>query len=299
MEGVTVMETTGTPPASPTETTDATEQQKPAVIIPEEPPRNIYFECGNSGYVKKILKAIESFTSEATFKATPEGIDLVAMDPSRVAMVILKLEKRGFEEFFCPYTEFYFTVQIETLLKKAFKNTYKDERVRFEVSTSKTINEIVVRMKHALTRNFVFDLLETPDPMEVLPQPKIQMDVNAKLVLSSLATAFKDVESDHVQIIATENGLTFEQPKELLETHGWLVKIGKGNDGFLDMQFSAKEAEVESRYGTGYLKESIEVLNTLGEVLSLSYSKDMPTKLAVEIPPYGEIAVWIAPRIEQ
>ena len=42
-------------------------------------------------YLKDSISIISELVNEASFKITPEAIELVAMDPANVAMVIFKL----------------------------------------------------------------------------------------------------------------------------------------------------------------------------------------------------------------
>ena len=50
-------------------------------------------------YLKESVSIISELVNEARFKVTPEGIELVAMDPANVAMVIFKLLSSAFTEY--------------------------------------------------------------------------------------------------------------------------------------------------------------------------------------------------------
>jgi len=50
-------------------------------------------------YLKESITIISELVNEARFKLTSEGIELVAMDPANVAMVIFKLFSSCFTEY--------------------------------------------------------------------------------------------------------------------------------------------------------------------------------------------------------
>src|SRR3989304_8805869 len=47
-------------------------------------------------YLKESVSIISDLVNEATFKITPQYIELIAMDPANVAMVIFKLLSSAF-----------------------------------------------------------------------------------------------------------------------------------------------------------------------------------------------------------
>ena len=50
-------------------------------------------------YLKESISVISELVNEARFKIGPDGIELVAMDPANVAMVIFKLLSSCFVEY--------------------------------------------------------------------------------------------------------------------------------------------------------------------------------------------------------
>ena len=50
-------------------------------------------------YLKEPISIISDLVTEARFKITPDAVELVAMDPANVAMVIFKLLSSTFTEY--------------------------------------------------------------------------------------------------------------------------------------------------------------------------------------------------------
>ena len=50
-------------------------------------------------YLKDSISIISELVSEASFNITPDAMEMVAMDPANVAMVIFKLLSSSFTEY--------------------------------------------------------------------------------------------------------------------------------------------------------------------------------------------------------
>ncbi|MBW2994515.1 DNA polymerase sliding clamp, partial [Candidatus Woesearchaeota archaeon] len=53
----------------------------------------------DSTYLKDSITVISELVHEARFKLTKDGIELIAMDPANVAMVVFKLLSSAFTEY--------------------------------------------------------------------------------------------------------------------------------------------------------------------------------------------------------
>src|SRR5580658_6617571 len=49
--------------------------------------------------LRELVEVISTLVSEVKFSVSKDGIEVKAVDPSHVAMLVLKLNKNGFEEF--------------------------------------------------------------------------------------------------------------------------------------------------------------------------------------------------------
>lgn len=58
-------------------------------------------KLANAALLKKVLNAIKDLLNEASWDCTDNGMSLQAMDSSHVALVSVKMEAEGFEEYRC------------------------------------------------------------------------------------------------------------------------------------------------------------------------------------------------------
>lgn len=237
--------------------------------------------------VKNLFKTICVLTDEATFKLTSKGLTLRAMDPSRVAMIDLTVPRESCEEHSCP-EEMKFCFSIDRYVDKTLKNISKDDAIRLDIQTG-IVDKLITRLTSKLTRQFSMPLLEPSE--EEIPTPKITFNYSARLVLENVNTLFKDLE-DHVRIVGTQDGLTFEQKGDL---EVFTATLQKGDESVLNIE--AKE-DAKATYSVSYLKEILKALNLLTDIIEVSYSTDMPIRISAEIEHLGTINFYVAPRIE-
>ena len=237
--------------------------------------------------VKNLFKLINVLVDEATFKLTPQGLTLRAMDPSRVAMIDIVIPREGCEEHLCT-EEMKFCFSIERFCDKTLKNITKNDAIRLDVQTG-IVDKINARLTSKLTRQFSMPLLEASE--EEIPTPQINFMYSAKLVLGNVNTLFKDLD-DHVQIVGTQDGLTFKQKGDIED---FTATLQKGDDTVLNIE--AKE-EAKAKYSVLYLKEILKALSQLTYIIEVSYSTDMPMRISAELEHLGTVNFYVAPRIE-
>lgn len=246
-----------------------------------------YIVMPNALQVKNLFQTIEVLIDEATFKLTPKGLTLRAMDPSRVAMLDLVIPRENCEEHLCP-EQMEFCFSIERFLGKTLKNVNKSDAIRLDIQTG-IVDKLNTRLFGKLTRQFSMPLLEVSD--EEVPTPKINFMYSARLVLENMNMLFKDLE-DHVRIVGTQDGLTFEQKGDIED---FKTTLQKGDETVLNIE--AKE-DAKATYSVSYLKEILKALTPLTDIVEVSYSTDMPMRISADLEHLGTISFYVAPRIE-
>jgi len=282
-----------TPPIpieQPKEPEPTPQEIKPNETEPKPPERKElhgYIVMRDALQVKNLFKLIEVLVDEATFKLTPQGLALRAMDPAHVAMIDIVIPRESCEEHLCT-EEIKFSFSIERYLNKTLKNITKNDMIRLDIQTG-IIDKMNTRLTSKITRQFSMPLLEVSE--EEIPAPKINFMYSARLVLENVNTLFKDLE-DHVRIMGTQDGLTFEQKGDI-ET--FTSTLQKGDDTILNIE--AKE-EAKATYTVSYLKEILKALSQLTDIIEVSYSTDMPIRVSAELNHLGTVNFYVAPRIE-
>ena len=257
------------------------------IKTPERKELHGYMVLPDAMQVKNLLKTLNVLVDEATFKLTPQGLSLRAMDPNRVAMIDLVIPRESCVEHSCP-EEMKFCFSLERYLDKTLKNITKNDAIRLDIQTG-IVDKMNTRLTSKLTRQFSMPLLEVSD--EEVPTPKINFNYSAKLVLENVNTVFKDLE-DHFRLIGTQDGLTFEQTGDI---ESFTSTLQKGDETVLDIE--AKE-DAKATYSVSYLQEVLKALSSLTDIIEVSYSTDMPVRISAELEHLGTVNIFVAPRIE-
>ena len=238
--------------------------------------------------LRDMATAISILVDEATFKINPEGMNLRAMDPSRVAMVDFEWPKTIFEEYTCiePTKMCINISELLKLLKRAGKNE------PLELSLDEKTGRLQVRITGKYTRNFTMPTLEAAE--EEVPTPKLTFNVRAKATTDGLRQAIEDAQlvSDHVRIEAEIEKLVFNATGDLM---GATIELKKGSDTLLDLE--VKEPS-KATFSLSYLSEIIKAASATSDIATLEFSTDMPIKLDFQQATEGKLTFYLAPRIE-
>lgn len=274
------------PTVEPVPEKQETESPLPAV---QEPKKELHGHIimQDAIQVKNLFKTISVLVDEATFKLTPKGLTLRAMDPARVAMIDMVIPRESCEEHLCT-EDMKFCFSIDRFLDKTLKNIAKTDGIRLDIQTG-LVEKLNTRLFGKLTRQFSMPLLEGSD--EEAPKPKIDFMYSARLVLENVNALFKDLE-DHVRIIGTQDGLTFEQKGDIED---FTTTLQKGDETVLSIE--AKE-DAKATYSVSYLREILKALSSLTDIIELSYSTDMPIRISAELEHLGTVNFYVAPRIQ-
>lgn len=234
---------------------------------------------------KDIIESISVLVDEGVFIASPNGIRLRAMDPSRVAMVDLELPASTFESYQCD-NEIPIGVNLDDM-KSIVKRAKSDEKLELEIVEAR----LKIKLIGKFTRTFSMPLLDLGK--EELSVPRITFSVSTRLLTSALEDAIKDAEvvSDFIKIIAENDLLKIVASGDRGEVE---VEITKDSGELLSMEL--KEPS-HALYSLNYLKKMM-AASDLSDVCTLMFSTDMPLRLDFNMAMGGKITYYLAPRME-
>src|SRR3989338_5377912 len=118
-------------------------------------------------YLKDSISIISELVNEARFKVTKEGIELIAMDPANVAMVIFKL-------FSSTFTEYDLKEQKEICLnldnlKQVLRRTSPSDMITLELDAD---NKLRIQLRGQTTRTFSIPTIEFDEKEQRIPELK-------------------------------------------------------------------------------------------------------------------------------
>ena len=234
-------------------------------------------------YLKESINIISELVNEASVKVSKDGLELTAMDPANVAMVIFKLFSSAFVEY---------KVEKEDVIGINLDN-FKQILRRVKPSDTLTMeleqNKLKVKLKGDSTRTFSLALINIDEKEHKIPDLKF----NAKIEMPSgvLIEAVDDVD-----VVADSVALNVEKGKFVIDAEGKLntakVEILEG----LKIALSGDKEKVSARYSIEYLKKLVRG-SKLSENAIVQLDDEYPLKIDYNVIDKLSLSMILAPRV--
>tara|TARA_Y100000310_G_scaffold331022_1_gene403830 strand:- start:180 stop:926 length:747 start_codon:yes stop_codon:yes gene_type:complete len=237
-------------------------------------------------YLKESINIISELVTEGTFKLTKNGIELIAMDPANVAMVVYKLLASCFVEFSLD-KETELSINLNNF-KQILRRAKTNDAVTLDVGKDNKLN---VTLQSNTKRTFSLPILETEEKEQKIPE--LAFPVIIQTQTSLIEEAIEDIG------VVSESLTLSCEPKKLTIT-------GEGDLSKAAVELESGEAteltndspdSVNSKYSVEYLKKMI-LGGKLTDKVTLCYDKDYPLKLDFKEVDKVQLSFILAPRVE-
>jgi len=240
----------------------------------------------DSTYLKDSITVISELVHEARFKLTKDGIELIAMDPANVAMVVFKLLSSAF-------TEYELEKETEIAINLAnFKQILRRSKANDIVSLEATSdNKLKITLKGKSVRTFSLPLLDIEESEQKVP------NLSFPVIISTASHVLNDAIDD-ADIVAESVTFAAEPDKMMVSAEGDLSKasIDIQADDLTKINSDTK-ASVKAKYSIEYLKKMI-LGAKLADEVSIHFSQDYPLKLEYKVVDKVLLSFILAPRVE-
>ena len=233
--------------------------------------------------IKEPITIISDLVNEAKFKIKKDSIEMVAMDPANVAMVIFRLLSSSFVEY---------TVKEETTiainlnnLRQVLRRIKGNDNLSIEIAE----NKLKIMLSGSTVRTFFLPLIELDEKEQKIP------DLKFKTVITCPSSMLNDAIED-VEIIAESVSLSAEDKKFTIAASGDSSKamVEIKTDDNVTIKTDEK---VRAKYSIEYLKKMMQASKISGTV-SISFNKDYPLRLEYKEVDKLQMMFILAPRIE-
>ena len=236
-------------------------------------------------YLKDSISIISELVNEASFKITPQAIELVAMDPANVAMVIFKLLSSSF-------TEYKVEKDVEMAINlNNFKQILKRAKTNDMLSMEIAENRLKIQFKSNTTRTFYLPIIELEEKEQKIPKLDFVASVAMPAVILNDAIEDADIVAESVSFVTGSDKLDVTAEGDLSKAN---IEINSGDEIKIK---SPSGEKVKAKYSIEYLKKMISGSKLAPEV-TLNYSKDYPLKLEFKAIDKVLLSFILAPRVE-
>ena len=229
-------------------------------------------------YLKDSISIISELVNEGRFKITKDAIELVAMDPANVAMVIFRLLSSSFMEY---KVDKPIEIGINlSSMKQILRRAKASDTLVMELSE----NKLVMQLRGHTTRTFSLPLIELDGVQQKIPELTFPLLIETSS--SILNEAIEDADVENKKFLINSKG----------DLSNAEIVIKEGDDTKIKCN---TQDTVRSKYSIEYLKKMINgsKISGDGNVL-IQFNKDYPLKLEYKTINKVQITFILAPRVE-
>lgn len=237
-------------------------------------------------YLKDSISVISDLVNEARFKITRDGVELIAMDPANVAMVVYKLLSSAFTEYDVP-KDLDLGINLANF-RQVLRRAKANDILTLELAED---GKLSIQLRSNTTRTFSLPIIDLEDKEQRVPN--LTFPVNVQTASHVLNDAIEDAD-----IVAESVTFAAEPGKFLLSAEGDLsrahIEIKHDDQTKVNTELKTK---VKSKYSIEYLKKMIQA-GKLADTVSVSFNQDYPLKLEYKVVDKLLLSFILAPRVE-
>ncbi|MBI5066544.1 proliferating cell nuclear antigen (pcna) [Candidatus Woesearchaeota archaeon] len=237
-------------------------------------------------YLKDSITVISDLVNEAKFSVTDEGLELVAMDPANVAMVIFKLLASNFSEFKVGDKK-ELCLNLANL-KQVLKRAKANDQLVLEAGGD---NKLKVQLKSGATRTFHLPLLDLGEGEQRVPNLSFPIVVSTRSDVLNEAIEDSSIISESVTLSVEPERFTVSAAGDTSNAH-----ISIPADDITKIKSETK-ADVKSRFSLEYLKKMMNASKLSSEV-HIYLNQDYPLKIEYKVMDKLLLSFILAPRVE-
>ncbi|MDD5133703.1 MAG: proliferating cell nuclear antigen (pcna) [Candidatus Nanoarchaeia archaeon] len=236
----------------------------------------------DSRYLREPINIISELVNEVKFKLHKDRIELIAMDPANVAMVVLNILSPSFSEYTVNGEEI--AVNLDNL-KNILKRAKPSDSVILELKD----NKLQIDFKGESNRSFTLALIDLHTQTQKVPELDFDAKIKTNTLIFNEAIEDMSVVSDSVNFIIKDNNF-------IMNTEGNFSNAHSEMQNNKETSVDAKESNIKSKYSLEYLKK-IAKGSKLSNDVFIQFSKDYPLKVDYTIKDKVSLSFLLAPRV--
>ncbi len=227
------------------------------------------------------ISIISELVNEVRLKIDKDKIELIAMDPANVAMIVFNLLSSAFAEYNVEKPQD-ISINLDQF-KQILKRAKPSDVVTIELDEDK--NKLNIKIKGESTRTFNISLLSLVDKDQKVPSLKFPTKIETNTLIFNEAIEDMGVIAESVAFIADKDKFTIKSESKLNDA---TVEV---NVGTIDVS-----EKTQSKYSLEYLKKIIKG-SKLTNTVQIQFGNDYPLRIDYTTKDKLNLAVILAPRV--
>ena len=237
-------------------------------------------------YFKDSMSIISDIVSEVKIKVLKDRLELVAMDPANVAMVVFKLFSSAFTKYDVKQEQ-ELSINLNNL-KQILRRAKPNDMLTLETSEE---NKLTIQLKSDTTRSFSIPLLDLDDKEQRVPELSFPISVQTSSQIFTESIEDVSVVAESVTFLGEKELLLVKAEGDLSKA---LIEIRPSEGTSIKADGSDK---CKAKYSLEYLKKMI-AGGKLSDSVTLSFNTDYPMKLEYKVTDILLLSFILAPRVD-
>lgn len=237
--------------------------------------------------LKESVSIISDMVNEVTFKVDSDKIELTAMDPANVAMVMFKIVSSAFVDYKVekPVS---FSVNLDNL-DQILRRAKPNDTLHIELDSKN--NKLKIQIKGESNKTFHLSLIDIDESDQKIPDLKFNVKAEIPSQIFNESVEDMDIVAESVAISAENDMLTIASEGRFNAAH---VEIPGSEGTVISM---AKKDKTLARYSIEYLKKIVKGTK-LSDVAVLQFSDEYPLKVDYKVMDKLMLSFILAPRVD-
>ena len=236
--------------------------------------------------LKDSIGIISDLVSDVKIRFDPDKLEIVAMDPANVAMVIFKLLSSSFVEYDVGEGDS-IAVSLDSL-KQILGRAKPADSVMFELDAEK--NRLMIKFEGETNRKFNLALLDVQEKDQKIPELDFSGSIELNTIVFNDVIDDMDIISDSIVLNLDKEGLVIEAAGNTSDAKAHI----KAMEGSV-IKCSSDEI-IKAKYSVEYLKK-IAKGGKLANSVSLKFGQDYPLKIEYKVMDKLQLTTILAPRV--
>ena len=216
-------------------------------------------------YLKDGLGVISEIVTEATIKVNTDGLEIVAMDPANVALVVYRLLSSSFVSYEIqePTT---ITINLNNL-KQVLRRVKGSDTLTMELEE----NKLKLTLQSTTKRIFFLPLIELEEKEQKVP------DLSFSATVVTQSSQFIDAVDD-VDVVGESVTFAVKDSTFIISSKGDLTKATVDIPADKTTKVVCEDEGLKAKYSIEYLKKMMQAAK-LSDTVQIKFSRDYPLKL--------------------
>ncbi|MBI2667147.1 proliferating cell nuclear antigen (pcna) [Candidatus Woesearchaeota archaeon] len=236
-------------------------------------------------FLKDSINIISELVNEVTLKIDKNKIELIALDPANVAMVVFRLLSSAFVEYEVDKPQ-EISINLDSF-KQVLRRAKSRDVIILELIKK---NQLTIKFKGESAKTFNLALIDIEEKEQKIPDLKFPLRVEIPSTIFDECVEDMSIISESVALIAEKDKFTIQAESKLNTAK---VEITPDEETKIIV---SNNDPVLARYSIEYLKK-IAKASKLSDTVMLEFNKEYPLRAVFRVMDKLDLQFILAPRV--